>query len=215
MEEVVFFTATAASATAAGFLVLLMPAGIGVREVVMIHLLAPRYGLGAVVLVSLLLISTLKVFDIVFVQPANAEVNGTVVIAERMIRWFFLLDHNGRGAAIAVVLFFAVIPVMIWNVRTAEASCRARNGVMATSLDSVTLICSWVARKAICSGKYPPVRCSWFKAEPIGKAPPSALYFPKMPPGCTSNAARYRRRPTFSTFFALPMRPEIVGLAFS
>jgi alpha-glucoside transport system permease protein len=59
----------------------------------------------------------LKVFDIVFVQPASAEVNGTVVVAERMIRWFFLLDHNGRGAAIAVVLFVAVVPVMIWNVR--------------------------------------------------------------------------------------------------
>jgi len=39
------------------------------------------------------------------------------VIAERMIRWFFLSNHNGRGAAIAVVLFVAVIPVMVWNVR--------------------------------------------------------------------------------------------------
>jgi alpha-glucoside transport system permease protein len=59
----------------------------------------------------------MKVFDIVFVQPASAEVNGTVVVAERMIRWFFLLDHNGRGAAIAVILFVAVVPVMIFNVR--------------------------------------------------------------------------------------------------
>ena len=46
-------------------------------------------------------------------QPAN----GTVVVAERMIRWFFLNAHDGRGAAIAIVLFVAVIPVMIWNVR--------------------------------------------------------------------------------------------------
>lgn len=70
-----------------------------------------------VVVTTYMVINAMKVFDIVFVQPANAEVNGTVVVAERMIRWFFLLDHNGRGAAIAVILFVAVIPVMIWNVR--------------------------------------------------------------------------------------------------
>ncbi len=70
-----------------------------------------------VVVTTYMMINALKVFDIVFVQPANSEVNGTVVVAERMIRWFFLLDHNGRGAAIAVILFVAVVPVMIWNVR--------------------------------------------------------------------------------------------------
>jgi alpha-glucoside transport system permease protein len=70
-----------------------------------------------VVVTTYMVINALKVFDIVFVQPANAETNETVVIAERMIRWFFLLDHNGRGAAIAVVLFVAVVPVMIWNLR--------------------------------------------------------------------------------------------------
>ena len=70
-----------------------------------------------VVVSTYMVINAMKVFDIVFVQPANAEVNGTVVVAERMIRWFFLLDHNGRGAAIAVILFVAVVPVMIWNVR--------------------------------------------------------------------------------------------------
>ena len=64
-----------------------------------------------------MVINSMKVFDIVFVQPANAEANGTVVIAERMIRWFFLNGHDGRGAAIAVILFVAVIPVMIWNVQ--------------------------------------------------------------------------------------------------
>ena len=34
-----------------------------------------------------------------------------------MIRNFFILDNDGRGAAIAVVLFLAVIPVMFWNIR--------------------------------------------------------------------------------------------------
>lgn len=70
-----------------------------------------------VVVTTYMVINAMKVFDIVFVQPANAEANGTVVIAERMIKWFFLNGHDGRGAAIAVILFFAVIPVMIWNIR--------------------------------------------------------------------------------------------------
>jgi alpha-glucoside transport system permease protein len=63
-----------------------------------------------------MVITALKVFDIVFVV-GNAPNNGTEVVAERMIRWFFLQNHDGRGAAIAVVLFVAIIPIMIWNVR--------------------------------------------------------------------------------------------------
>ncbi|HET7486907.1 MAG TPA: sugar ABC transporter permease, partial [Acidimicrobiales bacterium] len=69
-----------------------------------------------VVVTTYMVINALKVFDIVFVI-GNPEANGTEVIAERMIRWFFIRGHQGRAAAIAVVLFVAVIPVMIWNVR--------------------------------------------------------------------------------------------------
>jgi alpha-glucoside transport system permease protein len=69
-----------------------------------------------VVVTTYMVINALKVFDIVFVM-GNPEANQTEVIAERMIRWFFLSNHDGRGAAIAVVLFIAIIPVMVWNVR--------------------------------------------------------------------------------------------------
>lgn len=69
-----------------------------------------------VVVTTYMVINALKVFDIVFVM-GNAETNGTEVVAERMIRWFFISNNDGRGAAIAVVLFLAVIPVMVWNVR--------------------------------------------------------------------------------------------------
>jgi alpha-glucoside transport system permease protein len=68
------------------------------------------------VVTTYMAITALKVFDIVFVM-GNAETNGTEVIAERMIRWFFISNHDGRGAAIAVVLFVAIIPIMIWNIR--------------------------------------------------------------------------------------------------
>jgi alpha-glucoside transport system permease protein len=69
-----------------------------------------------VVVTTYMVINALKVFDLVFVM-GNPEASGTEVIAERMIWWFFRADHNGRGAAIAVVLFLAIVPVMIWNVR--------------------------------------------------------------------------------------------------
>jgi alpha-glucoside transport system permease protein len=68
------------------------------------------------VVTTYMVINAMKVFDIVFVI-GNAETNETEVIAERMIDWFFLSNHDGRGAAIAVILFLAVIPVMVWNVR--------------------------------------------------------------------------------------------------
>jgi alpha-glucoside transport system permease protein len=80
------------------------------------HITVPSIFPTVVVVTTYMVINALKVFDIVFVM-GNAEANGTEVIAERMIRWFFIGDHNGRGAAIAVVLFLAVIPVMVWNVR--------------------------------------------------------------------------------------------------
>jgi len=69
-----------------------------------------------VVVTTYMVINAMKVFDIVYVM-GNPEANQTEVIAERMIQWFFLSNNDGRGAAIAVVLFLAVIPVMVWNVR--------------------------------------------------------------------------------------------------
>jgi alpha-glucoside transport system permease protein len=69
-----------------------------------------------VVVTTYMVINALKVFDIVFVI-GSAETNGTEVIAERMIDWFFISNNDGRAAAIAVVLFIAIVPVMVWNIR--------------------------------------------------------------------------------------------------
>lgn len=78
-----------------------------------------------VVVTTYMIINALKVFDIVFVI-GSAETNGTEVIAERMIKWFFISNNDGRGAAIAVVLFVAIVPVMIWNVRQFRAQEQIR-----------------------------------------------------------------------------------------
>jgi len=80
------------------------------------RVIAPSILPTIVVVTTYMVINALKVFDIVFVM-GSAEANETEVIAERMIRWFFISDHDGRGAAIAVILFFAVVPVMIFNIR--------------------------------------------------------------------------------------------------
>ena len=72
-----------------------------------------------VVVTTTMVIIVLKIFDIVWVMT-NGQF-GTEVIAERMVRWFFRNDHNGRGAAIAVILFLAIVPVMWVNVRRFRA----------------------------------------------------------------------------------------------
>jgi alpha-glucoside transport system permease protein len=80
------------------------------------RIVVPSIAPTIVVVSTYMVINSLKVFDIVFVM-GNAEANKTEVIAERMIRWFFVSNNDGRGAAIAVVLFAAVVPVLVWNVR--------------------------------------------------------------------------------------------------
>jgi alpha-glucoside transport system permease protein len=89
------------------------------------RIIVPSIAPTIAVVTTYMVINAMKVFDIVFVI-GNAETNETEVIAERMIDWFFLSNHDGRGAAIAVVLFLAVIPVMVWNVRQFRAQEAAR-----------------------------------------------------------------------------------------
>ena len=80
------------------------------------RILVPTIWPTIIVVTTYMVINSLKIFDIVFVM-SNPESDGTEVIAERMLRWFFLLNNPSRGAAIAVVLFVAIIPVMVWNIR--------------------------------------------------------------------------------------------------
>ena len=68
-----------------------------------------------VVVTTTVIITVWKVFDIVFVMTGGNF--GTSVVAERMVTEFFTFRNSGRGAALAVALFIAVIPIMIVNVR--------------------------------------------------------------------------------------------------
>jgi alpha-glucoside transport system permease protein len=60
-------------------------------------------------------IFTLKIFDVVIVMTGGQF--GTEVVATQFYRQFFTNRNFGYGSAIAIVLFIAVLPVMIYNLR--------------------------------------------------------------------------------------------------
>jgi alpha-glucoside transport system permease protein len=60
-------------------------------------------------------IATLKIFDIVF--SISGGRNHDSVVAVRMYQEMFQFFNDGRAAALATVLFIAVLPVMVVNLR--------------------------------------------------------------------------------------------------
>jgi alpha-glucoside transport system permease protein len=60
-------------------------------------------------------IVTLKIFDIVYVTTGGRF--GDDVVANRMFHEIFQFFEDGRGAALATLLFIAVLPVMYINLR--------------------------------------------------------------------------------------------------
>lgn len=64
-------------------------------------------------------ITVLKVFDIVLAMT-NGQWNSQV-LANLMFDWMFRAGDFGRGAAIAVVIMVLVTPIMVWNIRRANA----------------------------------------------------------------------------------------------
>jgi alpha-glucoside transport system permease protein len=80
------------------------------RQIVL-PILAPTLAVVATTMV----ITALKVFDIVYVMTnGNFE---TEVIANRMYKEMFNIRHFGRASALAVILMAAIIPVLLFNLR--------------------------------------------------------------------------------------------------
>lgn len=70
-------------------------------------------------------ILVLKVFDIVLAMT-NGQWN-TQVLANQMFDWMFRGGgDSGRGAVIAIVIMVLVIPIMVWNIRRANAEMEGR-----------------------------------------------------------------------------------------
>jgi alpha-glucoside transport system permease protein len=65
-------------------------------------------------------IVVLKIFDIV-IAMTNGQWS-TQVLANLMYDWMFRGGGDfGRGSVIALVIMFAVLPIMVWNIRNANA----------------------------------------------------------------------------------------------
>jgi alpha-glucoside transport system permease protein len=79
------------------------------------RVIIPMISSTLVVVLTTIVITVWKVFDIVFVMTSGEF--GTSVVAERMVTEFFTFGNEGAGAALAVVLLVAIIPLMILNVR--------------------------------------------------------------------------------------------------
>lgn len=75
---------------------------------------------GTIVVVwTTITITVLKVFDIVYAMT-NGEFQ-TQVLANYMYRWMFISGDYGRGSTLAVIIMLVVVPIMVWNIRRANA----------------------------------------------------------------------------------------------
>jgi alpha-glucoside transport system permease protein len=89
------------------------------------RIMVPQIASTIMVVWTTITIIVLKVFDIVL-----AMTNGqwdTEVLANLMFDWMFRGGGDfGRGSTIAMVIMFAVVPIMVWNIRNfrAEESMR-------------------------------------------------------------------------------------------
>ncbi len=82
---------------------------------ILIKIILPMLTNTITVVTTTLIITVLKIFDIVYVMT-NGNLD-TEVIANRMYKEMFSARNYGRASAIAIFLLFAIIPVMIMNIK--------------------------------------------------------------------------------------------------
>ncbi len=88
----------------------------GANEVqIFFQIMIPMIKGTIITVATTIVIFTLKIFDVVIVMTGGQY--GTSVIATEFYRQYFTYNNNGYGSAIAIVLFIAVIPVMVYNLR--------------------------------------------------------------------------------------------------
>jgi alpha-glucoside transport system permease protein len=84
------------------------------------RIMVPQIMPTIIVVWTTITVLVLKVFDIVLTMT-NGQWD-TQVLANLMYSWMFTGGGDfGRGAAIAIVIMIAVMPIMIWNIRQANA----------------------------------------------------------------------------------------------
>ncbi|MBC7093816.1 sugar ABC transporter permease [Candidatus Bipolaricaulota bacterium] len=86
---------------------------------VFLHVTIPFLKSTLAVVTTTMIVFVLKVFDIVYVMTNGAY--DTDVIANRMYNEMFYFYNYGLASAIAVILFLAIIPFLVINVRRFRA----------------------------------------------------------------------------------------------
>jgi alpha-glucoside transport system permease protein len=89
-----------------------------------VNVTVPGIRSSLVVVVTTISIATLKVFDIVRTMTAGNF--DTSVVANEMYTQAFRASEQGRGAALAVILFLLVLPIVIYNVRVLRSQREVR-----------------------------------------------------------------------------------------
>lgn len=79
------------------------------------HVSLPAMSTTVAVVATTMIINVLKIFDVIYVMTNGSF--GTEVLANRMYKEMFQFRNFSGASAIAVVLFVAVLPMMIMNVR--------------------------------------------------------------------------------------------------
>jgi alpha-glucoside transport system permease protein len=83
------------------------------------RIMVPQIAGTILVVWTTITVLVLKVFDIVLTMTNGQW--GTQVLANLMFDWMFRGGGDfGRGAAIAIVIMAAVLPIMVWNIRRAR-----------------------------------------------------------------------------------------------
>jgi alpha-glucoside transport system permease protein len=82
---------------------------------VFIRVIIPMIRGSIITVATTIAIVTLKIFDIVYVTTGGRFDDD--VVANRMFHEIFQFFNDGRGAALATILFIAVLPVMYINLR--------------------------------------------------------------------------------------------------
>ena len=80
-----------------------------------LRVIVPMIRGSIVTVATTIAIVTLKIFDIIYVTTGGRF--GDDVVANRMFHEMFQFFNDGRAAALATLLFVAVLPVMYINLR--------------------------------------------------------------------------------------------------
>jgi alpha-glucoside transport system permease protein len=81
------------------------------------RIILPMVSLPMSVLAVTLIVSVIKLFDLIYVMTTGGPGTASRVIAFTMYQESFPAGQYGRGAAVAVIMLVILIPIMIFNIR--------------------------------------------------------------------------------------------------